>query len=96
MAKVQCMRQGWTLTTEPLFTDCLMVVPRGKRCPDIVDNALSAFFDGLQGIVYEDDKQINKCLFERQSGGGQWLVKMAFCLREDYDKGCGGLVLDND
>ena len=96
MAKIQCVQHGWALTKEELFADCLLVVPPGFRRPDIVDNALSAFFDALHGIVYHNDQQITKCMMESQRGDWDWYVKMAFCLRSEYDQMYEGMVGGND
>ena len=42
--------------------------PTSKRFGD-VDNHLKAIFDGLNGIVFQDDAQIVKCVVTKQQDG---------------------------
>jgi len=88
IGKVQCNQKGWLVTDEPLEAVCAFVQPKKAkgRMYDIVDNALSSYFDALEGVVYKNDNQISRFIVERFTGGNDWVVEMEFRKRGIYDQ----------
>ena len=59
--------QGEDWLTENLEVTLLFVLPDNRRKD--LDNLSKAVLDGMNGIVYADDKQITRLILEKQVGG---------------------------
>ena len=65
-AKEAMMRVGWVMLTGPVLVD---LVVTGASVRADVDNLGKAVLDGMQGVVFADDKQVAGLVIWRQDRG---------------------------
>lgn len=79
LAKSQCNRKGWRMVEKKIMrVESMLWVPKGSKGPDIIDNALGAFYDAMQGVVYSNDYWLAPVYADRGRHDADWLVTFQF------------------